>query len=288
VAVEGCLHGELEAVYEHLASIQQKMGIKLDLLLICGDFQSLRHQQDMEDMHCPEKYKVMGHFRDYYERKKLAPILTILIGGNHEAVNSLRESHFGGWLAPNIYFLGQAGSIFVRKGGASLRISGCSGIYNASDFKYCTRLERYPLRGKDRITAYHTKQVDLFRLELLARINLMQIEQPEQYGEGYSSFDIFMSHDWPKGKADSHSDMALYGSMKELLTYKPFLQKEIESRSFGSAPLLRVLEVAKPNYWFSAHMHVKYAALYPHQSDRYTHFLSLDKCLGKKSCLQLV
>jgi lariat debranching enzyme len=106
----------------------------------------------------------MGHFRDYFEHKKIAPILTILIGGNHEAVNSLRESHFGGWLAPNIYFLGQAGSIFVRKGGKSIRITGCSGIYNASDFKYCTRVERYPLRGKDRITAYHTKQVDLFRL----------------------------------------------------------------------------------------------------------------------------
>lgn len=151
-------------------------------------------------MHCPEKYKNMGHFRDYYERKKIAPVLTILIGGNHEAVNSLRESHFGGWLAPKIYFLGQAGSIFVRKGEASLRISGCSGIYNSSDFKYCTRIERYPLKGKDRITAYHTKQVDLFRLELLARINLMQKQQPQVYGESYSNFDIFLSHDWPKGK----------------------------------------------------------------------------------------
>lgn len=88
----------------------------------------------------------------------------------------------------------------VRKGEASLRITGCSGIYNAGDFKYCTKIERYPLRGKDRITAYHTKQLDLFRLELLARIGIMQREQPQQYGQEYSSFDIFLSHDWPKGK----------------------------------------------------------------------------------------
>lgn len=53
--------------------------------------------------------------------------------------------------------------------------------------------------GKDRITAYHTKQVDLFRLELLARINQMSKEQPAEYGAGYSNFDIFLSHDWPKG-----------------------------------------------------------------------------------------
>lgn len=55
------------------------------------------------------------------------------------------------------------------------------------------------MMGKDRITAYHTKQVDLFRLELLARINLMLKEQPTEYGPGYSNFDIFLSHDWPKG-----------------------------------------------------------------------------------------
>ena len=50
--------------------------------------------------------------------------------------------------AKNIYFLGQVGSIIVRKGSQSLRITGLSGIYNAYDFKYRTLLERYPLRGK--------------------------------------------------------------------------------------------------------------------------------------------
>lgn len=70
----------------------------------------------------------------------MAPVLTVLIGGNHEAVNSLRESHFGGWLAPKIYFLGQVGSILVRKGKEMIRISGGSGIYKANDFKYTTRV----------------------------------------------------------------------------------------------------------------------------------------------------
>lgn len=35
-------------------------------------------------------------------------------------------------------------------------------------------------------------------------------------------------------------------------------------------------------------MHVKYAALFPHQGNRFTHFLSLDKCLKNRSCLQVL
>ena len=62
----------------------------MDLLIICGDFQSMRHELDLEDMHCPEKYKQMGTFKEYFEGKKQAGVLTVLIGGNHEAVNSLR------------------------------------------------------------------------------------------------------------------------------------------------------------------------------------------------------
>ena len=114
-------------------------------------------------------------------------------------MNSLRESHFGGWLAPKIYFLGQAGSIFVVKGNKRLRITGASGIYNQADFKYCTRVESYPLRKKDRITAYHTKQHDIYRLELLARIVQMKKEKPQFYGAEDTNFDIVLSHDWPKG-----------------------------------------------------------------------------------------
>lgn len=47
------------------------------------------------------------HFR-YYSGEKMAPVLTIFIGGNHEASNHLQELPYGGWVAPNIYFLGRA------------------------------------------------------------------------------------------------------------------------------------------------------------------------------------
>jgi len=39
IAVEGCCHGELDKIYETLAYIEHQDNIKVDLLLICGDFQ---------------------------------------------------------------------------------------------------------------------------------------------------------------------------------------------------------------------------------------------------------
>ena len=43
----------------------------------------------------------------YYSGEKKAPVLTIFIGGNHEASNYLQELPYGGWVAPNIYYLGE-------------------------------------------------------------------------------------------------------------------------------------------------------------------------------------
>lgn len=43
----------------------------------------------------------------YYSGEKKAPVLTIFIGGNHEASNHLQELPYGGWVAPNIYYLGR-------------------------------------------------------------------------------------------------------------------------------------------------------------------------------------
>lgn len=42
----------------------------------------------------------------YYSGEKKAPVLTLFIGGNHEASNYLAELPYGGWVAPNIYYMG--------------------------------------------------------------------------------------------------------------------------------------------------------------------------------------
>ena len=42
IAIEGCLHGELQKVYETIKEIEDKEHYKVDLLLCCGDIQVKR------------------------------------------------------------------------------------------------------------------------------------------------------------------------------------------------------------------------------------------------------
>jgi lariat debranching enzyme len=49
-----------------------------------------------------------------------------------------------------------------------------------------------------------------------------------------------------------------------LIRNKPFFDQEIKTNTLGSPPLFDVLRRLKPDYWFSAHLHVKFAAVYDH------------------------
>ena len=92
IAVEGCAHGELEKIYSTIQEAEKRDGLKVDLLLCCGDFQSTRNLADLKCMAVPDKYKDMCSFYKYYSAssEKVAPVLTIFIGGNHEASNYLQ------------------------------------------------------------------------------------------------------------------------------------------------------------------------------------------------------
>ncbi|KAJ1938598.1 lariat debranching enzyme, partial [Kickxella alabastrina] len=70
------------------------MGKRVDLLIICGDFQAIRNVTDLECMACPDKYKQLGGFYRYYTGERVAPIPTIFVGGNHEAGNHMRELYY--------------------------------------------------------------------------------------------------------------------------------------------------------------------------------------------------
>lgn len=99
IAIEGCAHGELEKIYTTIAEHEEIHGIKVDLLLICGDFQSTRNQHDLASMACPIKYREMCSFYKYYSGELTAPLPTVFIGGNHEASNYLTELWHGGWVS---------------------------------------------------------------------------------------------------------------------------------------------------------------------------------------------
>lgn len=91
IAVEGCSHGELDNIYASIAKAEEAGGFKTDLLLLCGDFQAIRNIGDLECIAVPPKYRSMGSFHRYYSGEKIAPVLTLVVGGNHEASNYMWE-----------------------------------------------------------------------------------------------------------------------------------------------------------------------------------------------------
>ncbi|CAN6915627.1 unnamed protein product, partial [Brassica oleracea] len=261
IAIEGCMHGDLDNVYKTIQHHEQIHNTKVDLLLCCGDFQAVRNEKDMDSLSVPIKYREMKSFWKYYSGQEVAPVPTIFIGGNHEASNYLWELYYGGWAATNIYFLGYAG---VVKFG-NLRIGGLSGIYKGRDYRSVGHYERPPYNQSTIKSVYHVREYDVHKL--------MQLEEP---------LDIFLSHDWPVGITD-------YGDARTLIQQKPFFQEEIEAKTLGSKPAAQLLEKLKPRYWFSAHLHCKFAAAVQHGNDgSVTKFLALDKCGPGKKFLQII
>lgn len=202
----------------------------------------------------------------------------------------MQELPYGGWVAPNIYYLGYAGVVSVN----GIRIAGISGIYKGHDFLRGHH-EFPPYTDRTIRSVYHVRQLEVFRLKQLS-----------------GKVDIFMSHDWPRGIQE-------YGNKAQLLRFKPHFAADIESGQLGSRPLEELLKHVQPGYWFAAHLHCKFAALVPHNngipkasdeensrssdeseseeeltapkkvaSFQVTKFLALDKCLPKRRFLQVL
>lgn len=85
IGLVGCSHGALNSIYEQ--AIRQGV----DVLLCCGDFQTIRNRDDLNCMACPAKYASFGDFHEYFEGRRVAPCLTLFIGGNHEASEFLQQ-----------------------------------------------------------------------------------------------------------------------------------------------------------------------------------------------------
>jgi lariat debranching enzyme len=190
IAIEGCCHGTLDKIYAHMKQLEEANQYSIDLLLVCGDFQAFRNHGDVHFMACPEKYRQLGTFHKYYTGESVAPYLTIVIGGNHEASNYMWELYHGGWLAPNIYYLGTAGCVQVN----GIRIAGSSGIFKGKDFRRgqsnheysmrCSRLlspsidtgfyERMPYSHSDMRSIYHTREHSIRKLSLVCPISPAQ------------------------------------------------------------------------------------------------------------------
>lgn len=200
--------------------------------------QALRNANDAACISVPAKWKSMGDFYKYYGGEAVAPYLTIFCGGNHEASNYMYELYYGGWAAPNIYYLGAAN--IVRFG--PLRISAMSGIWKGYDFRK-PHFERLPYNADDLHSVYHIRELDVRKL--------LQVR---------TQVDIGLSHDWPRGIEYS-------GDHRELFRKKRGFREDSEHGRLGNAAARDVLDRLRPAYWFSAHLHVKFAAALAHDGN---------------------
>ncbi|KAK3304091.1 lariat debranching enzyme, C-terminal domain-containing protein [Chaetomium strumarium] len=233
IAVEGCGHGTLNAIYAAVdRSCKERQWDGVDLLIIGGDFQAVRNAADLNVMSVPPKYRQLGDFHEYYSGARKAPYLTVFVAGNHEASSHLWELYYGGWVAPNIYYMGAAN--VLRLG--PLRIAGMSGIWKGFDYKK-PHHERLPFNADDVKSFYHVREIDVRKL--------LQLR---------TQVDICISHDWPRA-------IEKHGNQRSLFKKKPDFERESRDGTLGNPAAEYVLDRLRPRFWFSAHLHCKFAAI---------------------------
>jgi lariat debranching enzyme len=183
----------------------------------------------------PAKYKQIGDFHEYYSGARIAPYLTVFIGGNHEASNHLFELYYGGWAAPNIYYMGAANVLRV----GPLRIAGLSGIWKGYDYRK-PHFERLPYNRDDTSSIYHVRELDVRKLLAMR-----------------TQVDVGLSHDWPQG-------VEWLGDHQELFKRKDLFEADANDGKLGSIAARQCLGRLRPPHWFSAHLHIKYPAVVKH------------------------
>ncbi|KAK6440753.1 lariat debranching enzyme [Oleoguttula sp. CCFEE 5521] len=236
LAIEGCGHGTLHAIYASIAHACKAKGWpSVDLLIIGGDFQSVRNGFDLNVVAMPAKYREMGDFYEYYSGARKAPCLTVFVGGNHEASNYLFELYYGGWVAESIYYMGAAN--VLRIGG--VRIAGLSGIWKAYNYRK-VHYERLPYNESEMKSIYHVRELDVRKL--------LQVR---------TQIDVGISHDWPRG-------VEWKGDWAKLFRRKGHFEEDARSGQLGSVAAKLVMERLRPRWWFSAHLHCKFAGVVRH------------------------
>ncbi|AGO11312.1 AaceriACR053Wp [[Ashbya] aceris (nom. inval.)] len=271
IAVQGCAHGELDRIYDAVTKMPQRP----DLLLVLGDFQSLRTPEDYPSISVPRKYARLGDFPSYFSGERIAPVLTVFIGGNHENFAQLLDMPHGGWVARNIYYMGYSNVLWFR----GVRIGGLSGIYKRWDL-----LAARPPSAAAVAASWGSVVRSLYHVRMADALPLLLLDPAQR-------MDLMMSHDWPRG-------IEQYGNCTQLLRCKPHFRADVSTGRLGSPLSWEMLRRLRPRQWLSAHLHVKFEATVDHDkldqkdSDEIlldlddttvppplkTEFLALDKC----------
>ena len=171
IAVFGDIHGHWRDFRDKVLELHSQA--PLDLVLQCGDSQPFRNESDLVYMHCPKKYRELGDFWMFHDGVEKFPVPLLFIGGNHEPWNFLDENREGGFLAPNIEFLGRVGMRNIN----GTRIVGLSGVYSPKHFNTPHIDWPYSISKRKQATYYNYEDLDK--------------------ALGFGETDILLIHEWP-------------------------------------------------------------------------------------------
>jgi len=146
-----------------------------------------------------------------------------------------------------------------------VRIAGFSGIFKSYDW-FKGHFEKPPYDQNSSRSAFHVKQYELWKLQQVR-----------------GKIDVIMSHDWPDG-------ITKFGDEAELLRRKPHYANEIQEGTLGCRHYKELMQLHKPQWWFSGHMHVFFEALVNHNDParNTTIFVACDKAVPYTNFLHVV
>lgn len=181
IAVFGDVHGQWIAFRDAILALHAEAS--LDLVLQVGDAQPIRDEKDLAYLPVPERYRALG---DYGLLDGPWPIPTLFIGGNHEPFNVMEALPEGGFLQPNLEYMGRAG---YRTFG-DLRIAGLGGVLSPRAIER-PRLP-WPFPPQHAREASYYRKADLAKVAASGKVDILLLhEWPTQMEKARSS-------NWPR------------------------------------------------------------------------------------------
>lgn len=230
-AAVGDIHGGMHAMVRAVEARSREVGVEIQFVLQVGDFEPIRHKDDLVTMACPQKYRTEGDFPVFATGRARFPWPLYFIGGNHEPYGYLDQIPLGGELVENCHYLGRAGCTDI----ASLRVAGISGIYSKEHHKTL----RPPLeeigRQSNRLYTYFNED-DLTKM--------LECERP----------DIILMHDWPAGIIAA-----------EDTDYCREIMKSGRFATIGNDELRTLVDLLRPRLVICGHLHHAYRAELPYE-----------------------
>ena len=240
-AAVGDVHGQMHTMVGQVEGAAKKAGVELDFVLQVGDFEPHRHEDDLETMCSPAKYRKLGEFADYHSGRARFPWPIHFIGGNHEPYGFLDRLK-AGRAAENCFFLGRVARVRIQ----GLAVVGLSGIERSR----C-------LDGRPPIREIGPKGTKNY-------VGFTEEEVLQAAGAGPA--DVLLLHDWPAGVVDPlDADQFRFGHRAGGVD------------SIGNASARLVVDELRPNWVLCGHMHRSYRTEIRHRDGTRSSFAGLAK-----------